>query len=190
MIRRISFSLFLIYEFHWIIYLFSLISWFKREQVIHIECFLCTIRNSSLINTVSADNNNSILVLMWLLILPSSSCFHESAIIRLLISSKKPNDKNMVWKKYIFILQMPSRTQQQQWLLSCTDILIYFIIWALHPSAFSGKATRWFSRKTHFKASDNRTGFLLFQIIVRLAPAVHLYSLCLFRMSFENVRDV
>lgn len=39
MIRRISFSLFLIYEFHLIIYLFSLISWFKREQVIHIECF-------------------------------------------------------------------------------------------------------------------------------------------------------
>lgn len=56
--------------------------------------------------------------------------------------------------------------------------------------SFSGKATRWFSRKTHFKASDNRTGFLLFQIIVRLAPAVHLYSLCLFRMSFENVRGV
>lgn len=39
MIRRISFSLFLIHEFHLIIYLFSLISWFKREQVIHIECF-------------------------------------------------------------------------------------------------------------------------------------------------------
>lgn len=110
MIRRISFSLFLIYEFHLIIYLFSLISWFKREQVIHIECFLCTIGNSSFINTVSADNNNSILVLMWPLILPSSSCFHESAIIRLLISSKKPNDKNMVWKKYIFILQMPFRS--------------------------------------------------------------------------------
>lgn len=121
---------------------------------------------------------------MWPLILPSSSCFHESAIIRLLISSKKPNDKNMVWKKYIFILQMPSRTQQQQWLLSCTDILIYFIIWALHPSAFSGKATRWFSRKTHFKASDNRTGFLLFQIIVRLAPAVHLYCVGFFLLVF------
>lgn len=101
MIRRISFSLFLIYEFHLIIYLFSLISWFKREQVIHIECFLCTIRNSSLINTVSADNNNSILVLMWPLILPSSSCFHESAIIRLLISSK--NQTIRIWyEKNIF----------------------------------------------------------------------------------------
>lgn len=102
MIRRISFSLFLIYEFHLIIYLFSLISWFKREQVIHIECFLCTIRNSSSINTVSADNNNiSILVLMWPLILPSSSCFPESAIIRLLISSK--NQTIRIWyEKNIF----------------------------------------------------------------------------------------